>query len=183
MIQAFSAYYRDPNVKFKDQERDETVLLLLRRHFVTNVWWVLTTAALALVPLVALFGRILPPSLDVRLLPADYILVGVLVWYLFALGFVIINFLDWFFNVNLITSKRVVDMDYTGLLFFNVSETNYANIQDVTYHVGGLLQVLFNYGTVLIQTAGTNPNFELLEIPKPSEVHDLLTDLMGKPVT
>lgn len=182
MIQALSAYYKDPNITFKDQEEGETVLLLLRRHLVTNLWWILMTAALSFLPVVVIFGKLLPPTLDLTTLPFNYILIIILTWYLFVLGFILINFMDWFFNVDLITNKRLVDMDYVNLLFFKSSETNYSKIEDVSYHVSGLLQVSFNYGDVSFQTAGTEENFDLTEVPNPAGVHDLITDLMTKSI-
>lgn len=178
MIQGLSSYCKDPKIKFKDQEEGETILLLLRRHIVTNVWWLLVTSALAFVPIVVLFGKVLPQALDPALLPSGYLTVALLTWYLFVFGFVIVNFLDWFFNVDLITNKRLVDMDYLNLLFFKSSETNYSKIEDVSYHVSGLIQATFNYGDVSFQTAGTEENFDLTQVPNPSGVHDLITDLM-----
>jgi len=178
MMKALSAYYKDPDIKFKDQEQGETILLLLRRHPITNVWWILMTTALAFLPVVILFGRILPPALDPRLLPVNYIMISILSWYLFVFGFIIISFLDWFFNVDLITNRRLVDMDYVNLLLFKSSETNYSKIEDVSYHVSGLLQSTFNFGNVSFQTAGAQENFDLTEVPNPSGVHDLITDLM-----
>jgi hypothetical protein len=178
MINSLSAYHKDPKITFKDQEQGETILLLLRRHLITNVWWLLTALALSFLPVVILFGRVLPPALDPALLPGNYTLVALLTWYLFVFGFVIINFLDWFFNVDLVTNKRLVDMDYVNLLFFKSSETNYSKIEDVSYHVSGLFQVSFNFGDVSFQTAGTQENFDLTEIPNPAGVHDLITDLM-----
>lgn len=181
MMKSLSAYSRDPQVRFKDQEEDEIVLLLLRRHPITNSWWVLVSLFLLLLPLLILSGRLLPSFLDLSILPPRYLIFALLIWYLFVLGFVLHRFLDWFFNVTLVTSRRVVDMDYYNLLYFKVSETDFPKVQDVTYNVSGFLGTFFNFGSLLIQTAGTAPNFELQEIPNPAGVHDLITDLMQKP--
>lgn len=178
MMKSLSAYYKDPQVFFKDQEPGETVLLLLRRHAVTNVWWIITALVLSLIPLIILYGRFLPPVLDPTQLPPRYILLIILSYYLFIFGFILINFIDWFFNVDLITNKRLVNMDFINLLLFKSSETNYSKIEDVSYHVSGLLEVTFNYGDVSFQTAGTEENFDLQDVPNPAGIHDLITDLM-----
>lgn len=181
MIKAFSAYSRDPRVRFKDQEEDEVVLLLLRRHHITNAWWVILSLFLLFLPLLFLSGGVLPSFLGVSFLPSRFLVFALLVWYLFVLGFILHRFLDWFFNVTLITSRRIVDMDYFNLLYFKVSETDFPKVQDVTYNIAGFLGTFFNFGSLFIQTAGTAPNFELPEIPSPAGVHDLITDLMQKP--
>lgn len=180
MFKSLAAYCLNPKVRFKDQTEAEVVLLLLRRHRLTNSWWVLVTLILFVLPPLALFVDLLPAPFAARLLPPNFLILGLLTWYLWVGGFVLINFFDWFFNVNLITNQRIVDMDLENLLFFRASETSFANVQDVTYHVSGLPQVLFNFGSVFIQTAGTQPNFELKLVPNPAGVHDLITDLMGK---
>lgn len=177
MIHALSSYRANPQIRFKDQEGEEVVLLLLRRHPVTNFWWITTTLALLVLPLAALYLNLLPPPLNLSRLPAVYLAAILTTWYLFSLGFSLINFFDWFFNLHLITNKRVVDMDYVNLLYFRVSETNFGNIEDVTYKVSGLPQIIFNFGDVLLQTAGAEANFEMEAVPHPAGVHDLITDL------
>ncbi len=180
MTHALASYCLKPKISFKDQEDGETVLLLLRRHPITNLGWLLIFLGLLVLPFVIGWANFLPESLNLANLPLNYRLILILTGGLFAVLFATVNFLDWFFNVNLITNKRVVDMDYLNLLFFRASETNYAQVQDVTYQVSGLAQVIFNFGNVLIQTAGTEPNFELNKVPNPAGVYDLLTDLMGR---
>lgn len=180
MFESLSAYCENPNVKFKDQEAGEVVLLLLRRHFVTNSGWLLASLALVLLPPIVLIGNPLPTFLSLSFLPANYLIFSLLIWYLFVLGFVLHRFLDWFFNVTLVTNRRLVDVDYFNLLYFKVAETSYHKFQDVTYNVAGFLGTFFNFGNLFIQTAGTDPNFELSSIPHPAGVHDLITDLMNQ---
>ena len=47
----------------------------------------------------------------------------------------------------------------------------------VTFRVGGVIRHIFDYGDVLIQTAGTAPNFDFLAVPKPAFVADKIGDL------
>lgn len=181
MLRFLSAYCENPKIRFKDQGLEEVVLLLLRRHASTNLRWVLVATALLLTPLLIIIRNPLPDFLDVYFLPPIYLVFGSLIWYLFVLGFILHRFLDWFFNVTLITNKRIVDMDYFNLLYFKVSETDFLKVQDVTYSVAGFLGTFFNFGNVFIQTAGTDPNFELHRVPNPAGVHDLITDLIQDP--
>ena len=99
-------------------------------------------------------------------------------WYLFSLGYGILSFLSWYFNIHLITNRRVVDLDYYGFLFYRLSEAPLYQIQDVTYQVGGVFSIIFNYGDLYVQTAAEKREFDFLRIPSPAKVHDLLTDLV-----
>lgn len=175
---SLSAYVEKPaDVRFADQERGEEVLLMLRAHPITNVPWILILLLILLAPLV--LPQILEGTgLDPTVLPERTQILLLFSWYLFSLGYGILSFLYWYFNIDLITNRRVVDLDYYGFLFYRLSEAPLSQIQDVTYQVGGLFGIVFNFGDLYIQTAAEQREFDFLKIPNPAKVHDLLTDLI-----
>lgn len=178
MLKITEAYAERPQVSFKDQEEGEIVLLLLRRHFFTNLPWLLLALLIFLLPIIFLLSpyKSIFPFLEV--LPNRFLFFIIAVWYQFLLIFILISFSGWFFNIDLVTDKRILDIDYWGFLYFNVSETPISNIQDVTYNISGLPQTFLNYGNLYIQTAGTSSNFDFVDVKNPAAVHDLITDLM-----
>ena len=113
-------------------------------------------------------------------IPPGYIVVAPLLWYLFTFGFALSNFLHWYFNVYIVTDKRVVDIDWYSLLYKQLSSTDLDKIQDVTYKQGGILDSFFDFGTVLVQTAGTEPNFEFEEVPQPEHVVRQINEIVGQ---
>lgn len=165
---------------FDGEDKDEKILYVLRKHPVTNVDWIFISVLLFITPLlvsrfVALFGASTFPHI-----PANYLTIVIIFWYLFNFIYTLESFLVWFFNVYIISDKRIVDMDFYGLLYRNVSEAPIRNIEDVTYNISGALKVIFNYGDVLIQTAGEKIEFEFEEVSNPSRVVDILSDLVSK---
>ena len=175
-----AAYVERPaDVRFVDQEPDEKILLLLRRHPITNFPWMAVLFLLFATPFflsLVLEGTPLDPAK----LPLRVSLLLIILWYLFSLGYGVLSFLSWFFNIYLVTSRRVVDLDYFGFLFYRLSEAELSQIQDVTYEVGGVFRTLFNFGDVFIQTAAEKREFDFEAVPNPAEVHDLVTDLVEK---
>lgn len=168
-----AAYYHFPDkVDFETKERKEKVVLLLRRHPVTNVAWILITALMILAPLTLSVFPLL------SFLPSNFQSIAVLGWYLITTAFALENFLTWFFNVNIITDERIVDIDFHNLIYKEVSDCKIDNVQDVTYKMGGVVRTIFNYGDVYIQTAAEIPAFEFLAVPKPSKVARVLQDLI-----
>jgi len=116
-------------------------------------------------------------------LPHPYPTALLLLWYLMTFAFGLERFLNWYFNVYIVTDRRIVDIDFNGLLYKNISECSHDRVQDVTYKTGGLLQTLFDFGDVYIQTAAEQREFEFRSIPQPGHVHDIVTDLAaGTPV-
>ena len=136
-----------PNTKFEAQHDREEVLLLMRRHPITNLWWLALIAMLVGVPLFwNEFPLITNVSGPVQLALAVF-------WYLGLAFFAIQNLLLWFYNVYIVTDERIIDVDFFGLLYKNVNTTQIRKIEDVNYSQVGMMSSMFNYGNVIIQTA------------------------------
>lgn len=183
MLQAlknsFSHMVKDPvNVSFKGEDDDEKVLYLLRRHVVVNIPWVLLSLIMLLVPFV------LPPILAfsgldlIKILPPSYLVVVTFFWYLVTLTYLFENYLLWYSNAYIVTNKRVVDVDFFSLLNYRVSETSIQNIEDITYSIQGLIQTIFNFGSVSVQTAAEFQDIVFEFIPNPALVQNALSDLI-----
>lgn len=83
-------------------------------------------------------------------------------------------FIVYSFNVFIITDQRIIDIDQQGLFDRTVSETTYEKIQDVSYRRKGMLQTLFHYGSVVIQTAGQQANIELHGVRNPERIQQVI---------
>lgn len=164
-----SSFVRNPHDwHFETQEQKEKIVLFLRKHPVTNIPWIFAAAFLFLAPLLFRFL----PIFDV--FPARFQFVGILSWYLVSFAFALEKFLTWFFNVYIITDERIIDVDFIHLVYKEVSDAKVDKIQDVTYKMGGVIRTIFNYGDVLIQTAGEVPNFDFEAVPNPAQVVEIL---------
>lgn len=160
------------NLRFETQEQKEKVILLLRRHLITNVPWLIAALVMIFLPLFVV--RLFP--LD--FLPSSYRLIIFITWYLLTFAFSFEKFLSWFFNVNIITDERIVDVDFPSILYRDISTTKIDQIQDVSIKVGGFVRSLFNYGDVTIQTAGTVPEICFEAVPRPGRVAKVLNNLI-----
>lgn len=166
----FTSYAERPyGLHFETQHEGEDVVVFMRQHFSVNLPWIgvtllLLIAPFALLPFLFSAFDILPP------IPPQYYLVGMIFWYIATFGYALLNFIHWYYNIYIVTTERVIDIDFIQLLYKKFSETRLENIEDVTYTSGGFLAAVFNYGNVIIQTAGEVPNFEFELIPKPAEV-------------
>ncbi len=163
--------YYPHNVDFINQEPDEKVILLVRRHFITNLGWLALVAVMIVAPSVlSVF-----PLLD--FLPARFQLAAILVWYLLTLAIFIQGFLSWFFSVNIITNKRVIDVDFENLIYRKITDAEIDKIEDATVQMGSVIRTLFDYGDVLIQTAAEIPEIEFEAVPHPDRIDKILSDV------
>ena len=171
----FTSYSMHPKgVTFANQEPDEAILLFLRRHFITNVPWILLTLLLFLVPPVFFALISFVPALT---FPQGLTILLSAFYYLLVISYAFGKFISWFYNIGVVTQKRVIDLDSTNILAHNTATANFNEIVDVKFHQHGFFQSTFDYGDVLIQTEAINANFEFLAAPKPTIVTDIISDL------
>ena len=173
-----NSFIQNPkHIHFATQAKNEWVILFLRKHPITQIPWILSAFIITIIPLflIPLLESIFPFSI-----PSNYQFIILGFWYLMTFAFIYVNFILWYYNVNLVTNERVVDIDFVYLLVQEVSATRITQIEDVTYRRVGILSMLFDYGSVYVQTAGTESNIEFLSIPRPKQVAQILIDLLGQ---
>lgn len=172
----YTAYCEYPtNVTFPDQDPDEEIALLIRRHFVTNVPWIAVAAVAFFIPIASPFFISLLPFLKISAITQT---AALLFYYLALFGYILVNFSIWYFHTSLITTKRIIDMDLDNILSKHVAETRIDLVQDVSYTQIGAIRSVFNYGDVFVQTAGTLANIEFDKAPKPAMIAKILGDLI-----
>lgn len=169
----FKAFVPKPSkIFFDSQHKEEKVLLLLRRHPITQLPWILISAILLFLP--GIFIRL--GILD--FLPLNFQFAARIGWYLLVLGYVIESYLTWFYNVYIITDERVIDVDFANLIYKNISAAKIQSIEDITNVMQGIASSIFNYGTVKIQTAAAVTEFEFEDVPQPAKVTSFLNEML-----
>lgn len=157
---------------FLGKEKEENVILIVRSHWIMYVPHLFL--ALLSLTLPFLFRLVIPELTEnLSLFIVFFIFSGLL--FLTVLIFAIVK---WYFNVNIITDQRVIDLDFTSVLSHTSSEARLERIEDVTHKQIGLIGSIFDVGTVYIQTAGAKSEIEFNYIPRPREVQDILYDLL-----
>lgn len=177
-----SSFSKDPiGISFQAQKHDEVIILFLRAHFITNLFWILISLVLIFIPaIIAMLSSVFGIRFFSSPLVAHFTTVYLLFYYLIVFSFIFINFLHWFYNVFIVTTQRVVDIDYSDIVVHNIAVTKLSHVQDVNYTQSGFIPTLFNYGNLFVQTAGTEINFEAPNVPKPREATHIIGELIGK---
>ncbi|MBI3109581.1 PH domain-containing protein [Candidatus Daviesbacteria bacterium] len=172
----FSSYVENPqNCRFEGQDPEEKILLLLRAHPVTNLAWIIPAVALFFFPF--FMPKILSfLNLNLLAVPQTFKIVFLIVNYLLILTIAFEGFLHWYFNVYIVTNKNVVDVDFHAILFKNIDVAPLRNIEDTSSSMGGILNAIFHYGDVYIQTAGAAASIDLKSVPRPHHVADFILD-------
>lgn len=172
----FSSKIENPDkVFFEGEDEGEEVLLTLRKHPVTNLKWFLIFIFLLIVPIP--IKAVLSEEI-LNFVPINFQLIIITFWYLFTFGYFLTSYLVWFYSVYIVTNRRIVDIDFNDFLSKKFSEAPIRNIEDITHHYIGVVQPIFNYATIQIQTAAESKEIEFELIPDPANVQDFISDLV-----
>ena len=163
---------------FPGQRPDENVLTVTRPHWLMLLPAILVTALLAFVPVIV-FIAIPAAGFEITGLGRAIATVATSAYYLALVTYFFVRWLDFYLDVAVVTSDRIVDIDQNGLFRRTVDELDCKMIQDVSATKHGLLQTLFNFGTVEIQTAGERRNFTFDGVPNPDRVQEFVAKAQG----
>jgi hypothetical protein len=173
-LTAFVIHPKD--IRFDTQEPDEEVVLFLRQHIIVLLPKLAIGILFFIAPLIVFpfILRFLSTPIEI---PPGYVIVGTMFWYIALFGFVFTQFLQWYFNIFIVTNRRIIDIDFLYLLYKKFGEAQLARVQDISYRSSGIMATMFNYGDVLIQTAAEVPNLIFESVPRPNEVVDVISNL------
>jgi hypothetical protein len=76
----------------------------------------------------------------------------------------------------LITDRSLVQIMQRSLFNKKVSRLSISNVEDVSEEQRGILPSFFNYGTLMVQTAGAEENFIFTLCPNPSLIADKIIE-------
>lgn len=176
-VSLFTHYCEKPKgINFVNQEPDEEVLLFLRRHFVTNVPWMLIAFFLLFLPVIT-FILFNASNFTLFSIPLSLIIILLGFYYLIVFNYALLNFITWFYDMGIISRKRLIDLDANNILHHHWAETDIADIVDVSVTQQGFFSSFFNFGNIHIQTEAVKANFEYVAVPMPTTASDIISDL------
>lgn len=174
----FNAFFENPtNIHFATQENGEKIVFVLRAAFITNFKWIFIAIVGFLLPI---FYMNAVSRGVVAITPFELENALILFWYILLSIYTIEKYIEWYFNVYIVTDRRVVDVDFTPLFSKKISETTYDKIEDTSFTMHNVLQTVFNFGDVFLQTAAEKREFDFKNVPNPARVQDILSDLAAK---
>jgi len=153
---------------------EEVILLVLRAHPITNVPWILQVFLMSLIPI------LLSPFYALSDLNYNQVLFVIALWYAILISFSLSKIFFWYYNLGVITNKRIIDIDAVNLLNNHTTATTIEKVEEVSKKSLGMIAGFFDYANILVQTAGEFPNIEYLKTPNPSEVIKIINNLQQK---
>lgn len=159
---------------------DETIIRVIHRH----PWMFGVRSALSfatfIFPLALFFVlRTLIPSFVYPLTNLYWI--AYCIYALFVFFFFILMCINHYLDFWIITSKKIIDVEFRGIFDHEVSEFSLEKIQDVTVHLQGLMPIFLDYGNISIKTASETLTLNMHEVPHPTAIKDTIMTLLTAP--
>jgi len=153
----------------------ESLIILLRRHWINLFAQLFPFAALILILFIAylFFYIFLGPRL-LNPIELEFIHLATSLFVLFLWSFIFVVFIDYYLDVWIVTNSRIVNIEQKGLFRREISELRLENVQDLTTDIGGVVKTFFDFGDLYVQTAGKRERFLFKSIPHPERVRDII---------
>ena len=150
--------------------KNEQILLILHRH-----WFIFALQAAAVFA-VGLFPFFLFPILPIEAIL--FLFFAVIFWLLLA-AFLLIAWIEYWLDMWIITSERIIDIEQRSLFSREISEFLLSRVQDVTVEVPNFIATMMRYGNIVVQTAGEK-SFTIREIPHLEKAKEIILEQCRK---
>jgi uncharacterized membrane protein YdbT with pleckstrin-like domain len=170
------------DIHFPGREADEQTILVLHKHWLVFVRSVILFVLLGGAPAVVwlVWSRLTDWTLVSGTLSYTLIVSALGLYILFIWILIYDAWLSYYLDVFIVTNKRIVDIEQSGLFGRTVAEERLYRIQDVASTTEGVLATMFRYGNVYVQTAGKTERFIFESVPNPEGVTRTILGLTDK---
>lgn len=160
-------------LKLIEMDSDEQVVCFIKKHPIGLLGIYITGILIAFT---VFLGGILfaswyqtQPDLQVTASVGPIVtLISVLVS-LLVIGFTYVAGFIYSNNVIIVTNEKIAQVLYKNLVDRKTSQLSLGDLQDVTVDQKGLFARIFKYGTLVIETAGEQNNYNFTYAPYPYE--------------
>lgn len=156
--------------------KNEHVVTVVHRTIIGLVYIYLFALA-AVIALIALSIFAFPSIFSSLSANSNMLLMAGIVFAI-ALVFFILFIATYVYRQNklIVTDQNLVQILQGGLFARKVSRLSVSNVEDVTADQHGFLPTIFNYGTLIVETAGEMKNFIFPYCPNPNIFADQILD-------
>ncbi len=160
--------------------KDEKIIMYIRRHW---FWILLETTGVFLIFIFPIFFIWLLQHLlnlsqiNIFGVTLSYISdILIFIWAVFSWIYLAERFTKYALNFWILTNKRIIESELPKLFDRRLSTLGLEEIEDISVEVNGIIENLIGWGTLEVQTAGTNREFLAKDILNPVGVQKAIFD-------
>lgn len=157
---------------------NEKIVYFLRRHPITLFNLFVGYFFILAIPLAGAWylNQFRPDLLQYPIL-MPLLVMGGSIFFLFAWLFLFQAFLDYYLDMWIVTTRRILNIEQRGLFSRTVSELRLYRVQDATANVTGFVHTMLDFGDVEIQTAAEHDRFLFEDVKHPTQIEKTILEL------
>lgn len=144
---------------YLDKDNEERIVDVIHKHVILFKYSAGKTFLLG----------ILAPGLLYLLFTFRPIMIISVVWGMVGLIGIFYHFVDWYFDVWLITDQGIIAVKRNGFFDVSTQRIDYHLIEDISYSVTGFTRTLLNYGDITIDRMSANTSVILCDAANPKK--------------
>jgi uncharacterized membrane protein YdbT with pleckstrin-like domain len=158
-------------------DHDERLLALIKRH-PFGIIKIYVQSAVGIAGAIALIAFLLPGFIDIGANSDAYALmvVGILIVAAIMIIILMIATIIYYQSNIRVTTKTITQTLQLSLFAKKTSQLSVTSIEDVTSNKNGFFPTMFNFGRLMIETAGEQENFHFDYCPHPDHYAKLILD-------
>lgn len=153
--------------------KDKDIVVFARRHWAAFLGQFLLCFILLVLPIIILI-IIYAFGFETKIfqgLVLNFLVLVFSIYYLIAITFSFIAWISFYYDIYIVTKGEIIEITQEGFFGRKISQLSLLRVQDVTSTVKGILQTIFSFGDVLVETASeAQENFLLKSIANPQEI-------------
>lgn len=158
-------------------KENEKIIATVHRH------WIALIGKIAMI-VILIFAGVIGMSFMAVFIGGKSSIFYYLLWFLLSIYLsavyllTFIFWMDYYLDMWVITDKRILDIEQSGIFKREVSEFLISKVQDITIEIPGMTASLFRYGNIRVQTAGEQ-SFTAVSIPNPDKIKNVIMELVS----
>lgn len=179
-----SLVFRPLSTKVFNQNKNEEIYILIRSHWIVNIGWVANAIFYSILPVILylfipFFVSLLQIDFRFSDIPMRFWFISILVYYSFIFTYVFMHFIDWYYDIFIVTNERIIDLEFSPLLGYKIVEANLINIQDIKEESREFWGLIFNFGNIKAKTSSDQGFLMLNRVPNVYRVRDVISNLVN----
>jgi len=166
--------------EFPGEQPGEKVQMWLRKHWLILLWAMMIPFLILLTLSLLLWGLSILATQVSFPLSATGLLLAFLVVLAITSLWAIWEYVLWRNDYFIVTNRRILDFRMIPFLFEKRDEAQLSRVQDVRINIPGFIAILFDFGDVIVQTAGMKGQITFTVVPDPKRVQAKLFELVAQ---
>jgi membrane protein YdbS with pleckstrin-like domain len=171
------SFFTQSKYTFEGKRDDEDVEIFLYSHWIIMVIKTFSYFVMSAVPLGAVL--LFSSELNERGFLGGAILL-LIAFYMIIWSMYFYEVMIYLLDTWIVTNQRILDIIQKGFFYRTVSELDLTKVQDISVRTSGLIQTVFDFGDVEIQSAGALNKFKFSQVARPQIVKDRIMRLVSE---